>query len=115
MAERTYPTSEVRDGGRECQAVTTQERLEELPSDRGQGRRPGGATPLCGHRRAERSYSTFKIRRSGSEEILLVQGKRNPSKTVGVARGHPRADTLKPEAQKTTQSNHTRTQPCLTQ
>ena len=28
---------------------------------------------------------------------------------VGVARGHQRADTLKPHSQKTTQSNHTRT------
>ena len=34
-------------------------------------------------RRAERSYSTFKIRRGSGEEIPLVQGKRNPSKTVG--------------------------------
>ena len=47
-------------------------------------------------RRAERSYSTFKVRRGGGEEIPLVQGKRNPSKTVGVARGHQRTDTLKP-------------------
>ena len=46
--------------------------------------------------RAERSYSTFKVRRGSSEEIPLVQGKRNPSKTVGVGRGHQRADTLKP-------------------
>ena len=58
----------------------------------------------------------FKVRRGGSEEIPLVQGKeqwlrfagaavkeiphvqgkRNPSKTVGVARWHQRADTLKP-------------------
>ena len=30
---------------------------------------------LCGHRRAERSYSTFKVRRGGREEIPLVQGK----------------------------------------
>ena len=37
-----------------------------------------------------------------------VQGKRNPSKTVGVARGHQRADTLKPYSQKTSQSNHMR-------
>ena len=51
---------------------------------------------LRGHRRTERDYSTFKVRRGGSEEIPLVQGKRNPSKTVGVARGHLRADTLKP-------------------
>ena len=43
------------------------------------------------------------------EEIPHVQGKRNPSKTVGVARGHQRADTLKPYSQKTSQSNHTRT------
>ena len=35
--------------------------------------------------------------------------KRNPSKKVGVARGHQRADTLKPYSQKTGQSNHTRT------
>ena len=47
-------------------------------------------------RRAERSHSTFKVRRDGGEEIPLVQGKRNPSKTVGVARGHQRADTRKP-------------------
>ena len=80
-------------------------------------------------RRAKRSYSTFKIRRGGPEEIPLVQGKeqqlcfagaareeiphvqgkRNPSKMVGVARGHQRADTLKPYSQKTSQSNHSRT------
>ena len=40
--------------------------------------------------------NTFKVRRGGGEEIPLVQSKRNPSKTVGVARGHQRADTLKP-------------------
>ena len=38
-----------------------------------------------------------------------AQDKRNPSKTVGVLRGHQRADTLKPSSQKTSQSNHTRT------
>ena len=37
------------------------------------------------------------------------QDKRNPSKMVSVARGHQRADTLKPYSQKTSQSNHTRT------
>ena len=46
---------------------------------------------------------------SSREEISHVQGKRNPSKTVGVARGHQRADTLKLYSQKTGQSNHTRT------
>ena len=46
---------------------------------------------------------------SSREEIAHTQGKRNPSKMVGVARGHQRADTLKPYSQKTSQSNHTRT------
>ena len=78
---------------------------------------------LHGHRRAEGSYCTFKVRRgarediphiqgkeqqlrfagaaavlcwSSWEEVPHVQGKRNPSKMVGVARGHQRADTVKP-------------------
>ena len=46
---------------------------------------------------------------SSHEEIPHAQGKRNPSEMVGVARGHQRADTLKPYSQKTSQSNHTRT------
>ena len=46
---------------------------------------------------------------SSREEIPHAQGKRNPSKMVGVARGHQRADTLKPYSRKTSQSNHTRT------
>ena len=70
----------------------------------------------------------MKVRNSGGKEIPLiqgkeqllcfagaavkryphVQGKRNPSKMVGVVRGHQRADTLKPYSQKTSQSNHTR-------
>ena len=43
------------------------------------------------------------------EDIPHAQGKRNPSKMVGVTRGHQRAYTLKPYSQKTSQSNHTRT------
>ena len=46
---------------------------------------------------------------SSREEIPHAQGKRNPSKMVGVARGHQRANTLKPYSQNTSQSNHTRT------
>ena len=46
---------------------------------------------------------------SSREEIPHAQDKRNPSKMVGVARGHQRAYTLKPYSQKTSQSNHTRT------
>ena len=67
----------------------------------------------------------MKVRKGGGEEIPLVQGKeqwlrfaeeiphaqgrRNPSKMVDVARGHQRANTLKPYSQKTSQFNHTRT------
>ena len=73
-----------------------------------------------------RRYPSSKVRaaavlcRSSCEEIPHAQGKRNPSKIVVVAKGHQRADTLKPYSQKTGQSNHTRTtalsietKPCL--
>jgi len=59
-----------------------------------------------------RRYLSSKVRSSGCifwsshEEILHVQCKKNPSKTVGVARGHQRADTLKQISQKTSQSDH---------
>ena len=46
---------------------------------------------------------------SSREEIPHAQSKRNPNKMVGVARGHQKANTLKPYSQRTTQSNHTRT------
>ena len=46
---------------------------------------------------------------SSHEEITHAQGKRNPSKMVGVARVDQRADTLKPYSQKASQCNHTRT------
>ena len=98
VAKRSYTTSEVRGGGQ-----------EELPHIRGQGQQLRGANPtskeqwLRGHRRAKGRYFRFKVRRgdllqvrSSHKEIPYVQGKRNPSKMVGVARGHQRADTLKP-------------------
>ena len=94
---------------------------EGLPHAQGQRRQPRGATPrprgeAARVRGAERSYSTFKVRRDSCEEISLVQdkeqwlcfagaavkrypyvqGKRSPSKMVGVGRGHQKADTLKP-------------------
>ena len=46
---------------------------------------------------------------SSHEDIPHAQSNRNPSKMVGVARGHQRADTLKPYSQKSRHSNHTRT------
>ena len=46
---------------------------------------------------------------SSCEEIPHAQSKRNPTKMVGVARGHQKADTLKHYSQKMSQSNHTST------
>ena len=40
---------------------------------------------LCGRRRAKRSYSTFKVRRGGCEEIPLVQGKEQRLRFAGAA------------------------------
>ena len=40
---------------------------------------------LRGCRRAERSYSTFKVRRGGGEEIPLIQGKEQRLCFVGAA------------------------------
>ena len=57
--------------------------------------RPGAATersnPMSKERwlrrcrRAKRSYSTFKVRRGGSEEIPLVQGKEQRLHLAGAA------------------------------
>ena len=40
---------------------------------------------LHGHSKAERSYSTFKVRRGGHEEIPLVQGKEQWLHSAGTA------------------------------
>ena len=40
---------------------------------------------LCGRRRAKRSYSTFKVRRGGGEEITLIQGKEQQLRFDGAA------------------------------
>ena len=40
---------------------------------------------LCGLRKAERSYSTFKVRRGGCEEIPLLQGKEQRLHFAGAA------------------------------
>ena len=105
-AKTSFPT---------LRAGATAERSSHTPEDRGCGREEQpqfqGAT-AAGRRRAERNYSTFKIRRGGREEIPHVRGKRNPSKMVGVARGHQRADALKPHSQKTSQSAHRTTALC---
>ena len=66
-------------------------------------RRWRGATPRSrSGGGAVRRYPSFKVRSSSwlcwssCKEIPHIQGKRNPSKTVGVERGHPSANTLKP-------------------
>ena len=40
---------------------------------------------LCGRRRAQRSYSTFKVRRGSGEEISLIQGKEQWLRFAGAA------------------------------
>ena len=40
---------------------------------------------LSGHRKAKRSYLTFKVRRGGSEEIPLIQGKEQRLPFAGAA------------------------------
>ena len=40
---------------------------------------------LCGQRRAERSYSTFKVRRGSCEEVPLGQGKEQQLRFAGAA------------------------------
>ena len=61
---------------------------------------------LCFAGAAVKRYPMSKVRSSGCEEIPHIQGKRNPNKTVDVARGHQRADSLKPQSQTASQSDH---------
>ena len=111
IAERSYPSPEVRGGSRrELPHVWGQGWWrEELPHARGQCRRPGGPTTrlrsgaaagrsnpkskewwMCKGRRAERSYSTFKVRRGSCEEIPLIQGKEQQLRFGGAAmKGYP--------------------------
>ena len=55
MAEKSYPTSEVRGGGQ-----------EELPNTRGQGQRPRGATHIQG--------AVAARAQEGLEELSHVEG-----------------------------------------
>ena len=64
VAERSYPMPEVSSGSR-----------EELPHTCKRSNPTSKEQLLHGHRRSKRSYSTFKVRRGGHEEISLVQGK----------------------------------------
>ena len=83
--------SEVRGCGRECQASMVQEQ----PRGATPGLRPGAVAKrtnpmfkerwLHGCRRAERSYSMFKVRRGSGEEIPLIQGKEQRLRFAGAA------------------------------
>ena len=94
-AVKRYPTSKVRGSDKrsypESEVGVVAKRSYPMPP----GPRPraaaGRSNPtskeqrLCRHRRAERSDSTFKVRRSGSEEIPLVQGKEQRLHFAGAA------------------------------
>ena len=89
-AERSYPTSEVRGSGRERQDATAQEQPRGATFARGQGRRLGGATPRprssgCAGAAGLEELFHVKVRRGGSEEIPLVQGKEQQLRFAGTA------------------------------
>ena len=66
VAETSYPTPEVRGGSKRSNAMSKEQWLR-------------------GRRRAKRSYSKFKVRRGGGEEIPLVQGKEQRLHFAGAA------------------------------
>ena len=117
--EKSYPTSEVRGGSREeiphtpsPRPVAAGRRSYPTPEARGGSREDQPHIQVAVAARAQEGLeelSHVEGQEGHGEEIPLLQGKRNPSKMVGVARGHQRANTLKPYSQKTSQSNHTRT------
>ena len=75
MAERSYPTSEVRGSSRECQAATVQER----PRRATPHPRSGGA--------AERSYPASEVRGGGREELPRVRGQGQRREELPCVRG----------------------------
>ena len=91
IAERSYPTSEVRGSSRECQAVMAQEWPRGATSRSRSGAAAGRSNPtskewwLHGRWRAYRSYSTLKVRRGGSEQIPLIQSKKQQLCFAGAA------------------------------
>ena len=73
--------SEVRGSGRECQAAMAQKQQRGATRCPRSGVAAGRSYPTSKERwlhrcrKAERSYSTFKVRRGSGEKIPLVQGK----------------------------------------
>ena len=74
-AERSYASPKVRDGDRECQAVSAQEQPRGATPHLRSGAAAKRSNPkskeqrLHRHRRAEKSYSTFKVRRYPSFKV----------------------------------------------
>ena len=81
VAKRSHLSPKVRGGDGECQAATAQEWSRGATPHPRSGAAAGRSYPISkelwlhGSRRDERSYSTFKIRKGGREEIPLIQGK----------------------------------------
>ena len=102
-SDKSYPMTEIRGIAwdeqphvQEAVAVQAQEGQGDLLHLQGREGRLWGDTPR------ERLGAVAVLCWSSGEEIPHVQGRRNPSKMVGVARGQ----THKQKSQKTSQSNH---------
>ena len=91
MAEKSYPLPKVRGGDRECQAASAQERPRGATTRPRSGDVAERSNPTCKERqlrrcrRAERSYSTFKVRSGSGEEMPLIQGKEQQLCFAGAA------------------------------
>ena len=71
-----------------CDSAEAAERSYPCPRPGAAGRRSDPTSKewwLRGRRRAERSYSTFKVERGGGEEIPLTQGKEQWLRFAGAA------------------------------
>ena len=69
---------------------------------------------LRGRRRTERSYSTFKVRRGGREEIPIVQGKEQRLLFAGAAvKGYPTSEVRGTQVEEGIHRAWTPSQACL--
>ena len=78
VAERSYPSPKVRGSDQKCQAAMAQEWHRGVTARLRSGEAAKRSKPTSKERwlhrctRAERSYSTFKVRRGGCEEIPFI-------------------------------------------
>ena len=69
---------------------------------------------LRGRRRTERSYSTFKVRRGGREEIPIIQGKEQRLLFAGAAvKGYPTSEVRGTQVEEGIHRAWTPSQACL--